>query len=159
DGRPAGPAQSLAARCAERRPGDRGAGRRPRGIGVQTPLWRQGCQQYNSRSWRCSRPRRWLDCRRSRRRRPHLFHGGQRVDMAVTEARRETGPRAKVKGPRSITILGSTGSIGCSTIDVVERYSDEYRVDALTAHSNVERLIEQALRLKPRFVAIGDAKL
>src|SRR5262249_31552691 len=50
-------------------------------------------------------------------------------------------------------------SVGSNTIDVVERYPNDYRVDALTAHSNVDKLIEQALRLKPRFVAIGDEKL
>jgi len=75
--------------------------------------------------------------------------------MALTEARRDSGPRSQAKGPRSIAILGSTGSVGCNTIDVVERYPNDYRVDALTAHSNVDRLIEQALRLKPRFAAIG----
>src|SRR6185369_9032354 len=88
--------------------------------------------------------------------------------MAVTEtsasARRETAKRAQApKGglgaPRWVTVLGSTGSVGSNTIDVVERYSSDYRVDALTAHSNVDKLIEQALRLKPRFVAIGDEKL
>jgi len=75
--------------------------------------------------------------------------------MALTEARRDSGPRSQAKGPRSIAILGSTGSVGCNTIDVVERYPNDYRVDALTAHSNVDRLIEQALRLKPCFAAIG----
>jgi 1-deoxy-D-xylulose-5-phosphate reductoisomerase len=79
--------------------------------------------------------------------------------MAVTEARIDATPRVKTKGPRWVTILGSTGSVGSNTIDVVERYPDDYRVDALTAHSNVGKLIEQALRLKPRFVAIGDEKL
>ena len=80
--------------------------------------------------------------------------------MAVTEtsaaSRRETAKRAKIDGPRWITILGSTGSVGCNTVDVVERHPNEYRVDGLTAQSNVDRLIEQALKLKPRFVAIGD---
>jgi 1-deoxy-D-xylulose-5-phosphate reductoisomerase len=84
--------------------------------------------------------------------------------MAVTEARIEAAPkapsaRAQTEGPRWVTILGSTGSVGGNTIDVVERYPNDYRVDALTAHSNVDKLIEQALRLKPRFVAIGDEKL
>jgi 1-deoxy-D-xylulose-5-phosphate reductoisomerase len=84
--------------------------------------------------------------------------------MAVTEARIEAVPRtpaagAQTDGPRWVTILGSTGSVGSNTIDVVERYPDDYRVDALTAHSNVDKLIEQALRLKPRFVAIGDEAL
>ncbi|GAB2178926.1 1-deoxy-D-xylulose-5-phosphate reductoisomerase [Dongia sp. agr-C8] len=79
--------------------------------------------------------------------------------MAVTEARSETRPRAQKDGPRWVTVLGSTGSVGSNTIDVIERYPNDYRVDALTAQSNVDKLIEQALRLKPRFVAIGDEKL
>jgi 1-deoxy-D-xylulose-5-phosphate reductoisomerase len=79
--------------------------------------------------------------------------------MAVTEAKRETKPRVQTEGPRWVTVLGSTGSVGGNTIDVVERYPNDYRVDALTAHSNVDKLIEQALRLKPRFVAIGDETL
>src|SRR3954470_13479043 len=82
--------------------------------------------------------------------------------MAVTEARVQAAakaPSAQTEGPRWVTILGSTGSVGSNTIDVVERYPNDYRVDALTAHSNVDKLLEQALRLKPRFVAIGDEKL
>jgi 1-deoxy-D-xylulose-5-phosphate reductoisomerase len=82
--------------------------------------------------------------------------------MAVTELKRATTPRPQVptgaKGPRTIAILGSTGSIGCSTIDVVERSPNDYVVDALTAQSNVDRLIEQCRKLKPRFAAIGDEK-
>jgi 1-deoxy-D-xylulose-5-phosphate reductoisomerase len=83
--------------------------------------------------------------------------------MAVTEtsaaSRRATAARATSESPRWVTVLGSTGSVGSNTIDVVERYPNDYRVDALTAQSNVDKLIEQALRLKPRFVAIGDEKL
>lgn len=78
---------------------------------------------------------------------------------ALTEASIEDAvPRAQAKAPRSVAILGSTGSVGCNTVDVIERHPGDYRVDALTAQSNVDRLIEQALRLKPRFVAIGDEK-
>ncbi len=77
--------------------------------------------------------------------------------MAVTELKRAT-PQARTKGPRTIAILGSTGSIGCSTIDVVERNPNDYAVDALTAQSNVDRLIEQCRKLKPRYAAIGDEK-
>jgi 1-deoxy-D-xylulose-5-phosphate reductoisomerase len=76
----------------------------------------------------------------------------------MTEAIQATAKRVAPDGPRSIAILGSTGSVGCSTIDVVERYPGDYRVDALTANSNVDRLIEQCLRLKPRFAAIGDER-
>jgi 1-deoxy-D-xylulose-5-phosphate reductoisomerase len=82
--------------------------------------------------------------------------------MAVTEtsaaARRESAKRIQSEAPRWVTILGSTGSVGCNTVDVVERHPSDYRVDGLTAQSNVDRLIEQALRLKPRFVAIGDER-
>jgi 1-deoxy-D-xylulose-5-phosphate reductoisomerase len=59
--------------------------------------------------------------------------------------------------PRSLTLLGSTGSIGCSTLDLVGRNPDAYDVVALTAMSNVGLLAEQARRFRPRMVAIGDA--
>jgi 1-deoxy-D-xylulose-5-phosphate reductoisomerase len=59
---------------------------------------------------------------------------------------------------RGITVLGSTGSVGRSTLDLVARAPERFRVEALTAHGRVETLIEQALRFRPRFVAIGDAK-
>lgn len=62
--------------------------------------------------------------------------------------------------PRSVTILGSTGSVGLNTIDLIEHHNRErpgaYRVVALTANSNVKDLAEQARRLKPAFVAIAD---
>jgi len=57
---------------------------------------------------------------------------------------------------RSVTILGSTGSVGCSTIDLIERNPEGYVVEALTARRNVDRLAEQAKKLKPRYVAISD---
>jgi len=59
--------------------------------------------------------------------------------------------------PRSVTILGSTGSVGCSTIDLITRNRDDFTIEALTANRNVDRLIEQARLLRPRFVAIGEA--
>ncbi len=62
-------------------------------------------------------------------------------------------------GPRRVTILGSTGSIGTNTIDLVERSPDAYVVEALTANSNVALLADQAKRLGARFTAIGDASL
>lgn len=57
---------------------------------------------------------------------------------------------------RSVTILGSTGSVGGSTIDLIVRNPDGYQVEALTARRNVDLLVEQAKRLHPRFVAISD---
>ncbi|MBI1180598.1 MAG: 1-deoxy-D-xylulose-5-phosphate reductoisomerase [Alphaproteobacteria bacterium] len=59
--------------------------------------------------------------------------------------------------PRTLTLLGSTGSIGCSTLDLVARNPGAYEVIALTAMSNVALLAEQARRFRPRMVAIGDA--
>ncbi len=59
-------------------------------------------------------------------------------------------------GMRSVTILGSTGSVGCQTIDLIAREPERYAVEALTANTNVEALAEQARALKPRFVAIAD---
>lgn len=55
-----------------------------------------------------------------------------------------------------ITILGSTGSIGTSTLDVVARHPDRYRVVALTAHRQVDKLFEQCLKFRPEFVAVGS---
>lgn len=57
--------------------------------------------------------------------------------------------------PRSVTVLGCTGSVGCNTIDMIERDPASYRVEALTAHGNVDLLIEQARRLKPRLAVTG----
>ena len=57
---------------------------------------------------------------------------------------------------RSVTILGSTGSIGESTVDLLLRAPGQYRVVALTAHKNAKKLAQQALKLKPEFVAIAD---
>ena len=58
--------------------------------------------------------------------------------------------------PRRITILGSTGSVGCSTIDLVERQPESFPVGALTAFSNVSLLAEQARKLQPELAVIGD---
>jgi 1-deoxy-D-xylulose-5-phosphate reductoisomerase len=58
--------------------------------------------------------------------------------------------------PRRISILGSTGSIGLSTVDIVERDRNAYVIEALTANRNVERLIEQARRLRPAIAVVAD---
>ena len=61
--------------------------------------------------------------------------------------------------PRSVTILGSTGSVGCSTVDLLVRHPERFEVEALTAHRNVALLAEQARRLRPRMAAIADPAL
>jgi len=58
--------------------------------------------------------------------------------------------------PRRVSILGSTGSVGTNTVDLLERNPDAYAVESLTAHNNAELLAAQARRLNARFVAIGN---
>ncbi len=61
--------------------------------------------------------------------------------------------------PRRVTVLGSTGSVGQNTIDLIELHREAYDVEALSARRNVDLLVEQAMRLKPRFVAIAEPEL
>lgn len=57
---------------------------------------------------------------------------------------------------KTLTVLGSTGSIGQNTLDVVGRFPDRFRVHALAAHSNVEILASQIEVFRPRVVALFD---
>ena len=57
---------------------------------------------------------------------------------------------------KNITILGSTGSIGVNTLDVIERHPDRYRVFALSAASRMEELAIQCRQFQPRFAAVPD---
>ncbi|WP_370292309.1 1-deoxy-D-xylulose-5-phosphate reductoisomerase [Thalassolituus sp.] len=57
-----------------------------------------------------------------------------------------------------LTILGSTGSIGCSTLDVVRRHPDRYRVYALTAARRAEDMLAQIAEFSPRFAVMTDAE-
>ena len=63
--------------------------------------------------------------------------------------------RAKA-APRRVTILGSTGSIGCNTIDLILRNPGAYAVEALTGNQRVDLLAEQALELQPQIAVIAD---
>ncbi|MBV8889935.1 MAG: 1-deoxy-D-xylulose-5-phosphate reductoisomerase [Alphaproteobacteria bacterium] len=65
-------------------------------------------------------------------------------------------PSPALDRPRRVTILGSTGSIGQSTIDLLFRNRGSFEVEALTAHRNAAKLAEQARRLGARFAAIAD---
>jgi 1-deoxy-D-xylulose-5-phosphate reductoisomerase len=58
--------------------------------------------------------------------------------------------------PRQIAILGSTGSVGVSTLDLIERAGPEVEISALTAGRNVELLAQQALKWRPRRAVIAD---
>ena len=57
---------------------------------------------------------------------------------------------------KQLAILGSTGSIGTQTLDVVRQHPDAFSVYALTAHRSVEMLIQQALEFNPAVVCIAD---
>jgi 1-deoxy-D-xylulose-5-phosphate reductoisomerase len=58
--------------------------------------------------------------------------------------------------PRSVTLLGATGSIGSSTIDLLRREPERYRVVAVTAHRNATALAKLARELGAGFAAVGD---
>jgi 1-deoxy-D-xylulose-5-phosphate reductoisomerase len=62
-------------------------------------------------------------------------------------------PRAE---PRRVSILGSTGSVGANTIDLIERDPESYEVVALTANRNVDALAAQARRLTPDVAVVAD---
>ena len=55
-----------------------------------------------------------------------------------------------------VTVLGSTGSVGISTLDVLARHPERFRVVALTANRNVARLADQCRRFRPDFAAMAD---
>ena len=58
-----------------------------------------------------------------------------------------------------LTILGSTGSIGLNTLDVVRRHPERYRIAALCAHTQIDRLFEQCLEFRPDFAVVRDDEL
>lgn len=55
-----------------------------------------------------------------------------------------------------VTVLGSTGSIGTNTLDVIGRHADSYQVIALTANSHVERMFAQCSEFKPKYAVMAD---
>ncbi len=57
---------------------------------------------------------------------------------------------------QTLTILGSTGSIGESTLDVVSRHPERFRIFALSGHHQVEKLADQCLRFRPRYAVVSD---
>src|ERR1700751_2106107 len=57
---------------------------------------------------------------------------------------------------RSVTVLGATGSIGDSTMDLLRGARDRYRVEALTGNSNVQGLAKLAREFNARFAAVAD---
>ncbi len=59
---------------------------------------------------------------------------------------------------KNIVVLGSTGSIGRQTLEVVEQHPDEYKIIALSANRNVDLLVEQAVKFKPQYVVLTSGE-
>ncbi len=57
---------------------------------------------------------------------------------------------------KNLAVLGSTGSIGTQTLQVVEAHPERFRVEVLTANQNVDLLAEQALKFRPDSVVIAN---
>src|SRR2546421_3855116 len=68
----------------------------------------------------------------------------------------QSEPRFPVAAERSVTVLGATGSIGASTIDLLKRERAHYRVESLSANTNGTALAGLARELGARFAAVGD---
>ena len=60
---------------------------------------------------------------------------------------------------KSISILGSTGSVGVTTLDVISRFPDRFRVVAMAAGQNLEVLVDQVKRFKPELVSVATPEL
>jgi 1-deoxy-D-xylulose-5-phosphate reductoisomerase len=69
---------------------------------------------------------------------------------------RATSSQQSAHGQRSVTLLGATGSIGASTIDLLKRERERYRVEAVSANKSTAALAALARELGARFAAIGD---
>jgi 1-deoxy-D-xylulose-5-phosphate reductoisomerase len=76
--------------------------------------------------------------------------------MSLTNTRGRAGAMKDVT-TKFVTVLGATGSIGASTLDVVARHPDRYRVFALTANTCVEKLLPLIERFQPLYAVLRDA--
>lgn len=72
-----------------------------------------------------------------------------------SHARTETRPERSA-AVRSVSILGATGSVGGSTVDLLKRGAGRYRVEAITANRNAAQLAQVARELRARFAAVAD---
>lgn len=71
----------------------------------------------------------------------------------------ESGSQAATSRRQNVSVLGATGSIGDSTLDVISRNPDQFRVVALTANQNVRKLAELCARFDARLAVIADRSL
>ena len=83
----------------------------------------------------------------------------RRIRSPLEAHETETGTTPATAGQRRrLTVLGATGSIGTSTLDIVARATDLFEVVALTAQSNVAKLAELAIRFRVRRAVIGEER-
>jgi 1-deoxy-D-xylulose-5-phosphate reductoisomerase len=83
-----------------------------------------------------------------------MTQGGAGKDTVYEDARRAATDENS--SHRCVTVLGSTGSVGCSTIDLIQREPKRFSVQALTANRNVELLAKQAKELNAKFAVVAD---
>jgi 1-deoxy-D-xylulose-5-phosphate reductoisomerase len=76
--------------------------------------------------------------------------------IALQTQRKDQTDTATGAARRRVTILGSTGSVGRQTIDLISRAPEQYQVVALTANGNIEMLAEQARLLNPEMIVTAD---
>jgi 1-deoxy-D-xylulose-5-phosphate reductoisomerase len=78
---------------------------------------------------------------------------------ATRPAPLSSGPRSqRVGARRRISVLGATGSVGQSTLDLISRNAEQFEVVALTAHRNVDALAELAMRHRAKLAVVADAQ-
>lgn len=77
----------------------------------------------------------------------------------IATAKVAVGQAIAAANVRSVTVLGSTGSIGCNTVDLLARNRDRYQVEALTGNRNVELLAKQAVDLGAKLAVVADESL
>src|SRR5208282_2506368 len=116
--------------------------RRPVRVAAQAPARGQGQRPHPSR------PR--------RRARPH--RRAARGDAGSGTYRTVRAAMSSAQALRRITILGATGSIGASTLDVIARHPQRFAVAALCANRQWQPLLEQIARFRPAYAALLDAQ-
>ncbi len=88
-------------------------------------------------------------------------HGGllDRLDSIVSGLVVFASGKILACAMKSICLLGATGSIGQSTLDIVERHPDRFRISALSANSQVDMLAELCLKHRPQYACIAQESL
>src|ERR1700692_4765390 len=84
------------------------------------------------------------------------WYGRPNMAGQVKKAQQKPARPDLARVPKSVTLLGATGSIGSSTIDLLQREPGRYRVEAVTANRNAGALAKLARELGARFAAVGE---